>query len=99
MKLQDQNYTKNLWDMNYFEKFKNLMKEKFGISIAEWHSIAFGSGLAIIGGLPLASVVTAYLFTNDGLKGHLKDTKKEIGYFVGSFLTVEMIQQIFILLI
>lgn len=90
-------YQENLWDINYFTRFKNILKEKFGLTIPEWHSISFGSLLALIGGMELATVVIGYLLTNKGLKGHLKDVKNEIIYFVASFVLLETLQNLHIL--
>lgn len=75
---------------NYFTYFKEFLK-KFGITIAEWHSLAIGVGTAVIGGPALAAAVYAAAMTVSykKLKGHMKDLRKEIGYFVGSFCFVE----------
>ena len=90
------NFEKNPWDVNFFEKFKNFLKEKFGISIPEWHSIMFGVGIGTIAGFPTATALTVYLVSDNGLKGHLKDVRKEIVYFIFSFLSVEIIQNFLI---
>jgi hypothetical protein len=74
---------------NYFTRFKNFLKEKFGISIPEWHSIVIGAGTALVAGPSLFAVV---LTTALGLKkkaGHLYDLKKETGYGIASFLGAE----------
>lgn len=74
---------------NYYTRFKNFLKEKFGISIPEWHSIVIGAGTALVAGPSLFAVV---LTTALGLKkkaGHLYDLKKETGYGITSFLVVE----------
>ncbi|MFB6115311.1 MAG: hypothetical protein ABEK04_03385 [Candidatus Nanohalobium sp.] len=72
----------------YFVKFKETLK-KFGITVAEWHSLGIGVGTAVIGGPALAAAVYTGATTVKGVKGHMKDLKKEIGYFVGSFCVVE----------
>lgn len=77
---------------NYYVKFKEFLRERFSISIPEWHSIVFGGAIGIVGGTATFLPVIAYIITNEGLKKHLKDVKNEIVYALVSFSVVEIIQ-------
>jgi hypothetical protein len=77
---------------NFYTTFKTLLKKYFGISIAEWHSIAFGGIMAILGGVSHFMPVMAYILSDAPLKGHLKDIRKEVIYGLASFGVVELIQ-------
>jgi F0F1-type ATP synthase assembly protein I len=94
-----ENIQKNLWDMNFFEKFKNFLKEKFGISIPEWHSIVIGGISGIIGGYEIFLPLILFVVSGKKLTGHLKDFRKEIGYGMATFLSIEILQRFLIPLI
>jgi hypothetical protein len=74
----------------YYLIVKKYLK-KAGISIAEWHSLIIGVGTAIIGGPTLASAVFTGVTSVKAkkLKGHMKDVKHEIGYFIASYSITE----------
>lgn len=74
----------------YFQIFKKYLK-RCGITVAEWHSLVIGVGAALIGGTQLAIGVWTTATSAKKAKGHMKDLKNEIGYFVGSFILTEAI--------
>lgn len=78
--------------MNYYTRFKAFLKEKFGIDIAEWHSIAIGGLTALIGGPGMFSLVLTTALTAKKVRGHLKDLRKEVGYGLASFSIIEGLQ-------
>lgn len=78
---------------NFYRKFKRLLK-KFGITIAEWHSLVVGSCGALIGGPQLAVAMWVLITSGVSLSGHLKDVKKEFGYFLASFSVIEYTPQV-----
>ena len=78
--------------MNYYTRFKAFLNEKFGIDIAEWHSLSIGALTGLIGGPGMFSVVLTTALTWKKAKGHLKDLKKEVGYGLASFSIVEGLQ-------
>ena len=76
--------------MNYFEKFKTFLKEKFGISIAEFHNISWGIILGILAGTPTALAMFTIIVTRDGSQGHIGDLKNDFIYFWFFFMVTEL---------
>lgn len=86
---------------------KNVIKEKIkaykGFGSAEgqyidraelFHSFLPGVFTGIAGGITAFITVLTLLEGGKHLSGHLKDMRKEIGYFIGGFGIVETFQQV-----
>lgn len=60
-----------------------------------FHSLVPGMFLGVAGGAPMFVSVMTLLQTAKGVSGHIKDLKKEIGYFIAGFGIVEIAQTVF----
>lgn len=85
-----------------------------GLKIAEWHAIAIGAGIAYLGGageaVAIISLVTGgQLFIKKKnssrmnklekkLGKHLLDVKQNLGYFIGSYVAVDIAMRVAVML-
>jgi len=85
-----------------------------GLKIAEWHAIVIGAGIAYLGGageaVAIITLVTGgqiFIKKNNSsrmnklekkLGKHLLDVKQNLGYFVGSYVVLDILMRVMTLL-